>query len=422
MNRRKFAGLLAAGGIGIYAWLNFEKEGEPYSDYFRKLNTSLRGANIGIPVLVLDLDRLNRNIERLRSILNPECNYRVVVKSLPSIDLIDHVMKRMNTNRLMVFHQPFINLISKEFPDSDLLVGKPMPVAAAEMFYQQKEGGQFNPEEQLQWLVDTPQRLVEYLNLAKNLNQKLLVNFELDVGLHRGGVDSENILAEMLQIVQKNRQHLTFSGFMGYDPHVGKIPTESALKTFEKSQEIYADFKRFVAKQFPSLWSDNLCFNGAGSPSMLYHKEETECNDLAAGSCLVKPSDFDIDSLSEFEPASYIATPILKISEGTNLPGVELLNGPINWLFKNREKTFFIYGGYWKANYESPSGLKSNGLFGRSTNQDFVNGSDKLGLKVDDNIFLRPTQSERVLLQFSQMIVASGGTIQEVWKPLNYVK
>ena len=39
-------------------------------------------------------------------------------------------------------------------------------------------------------------------------------------------------------------------------------------------------------------------------------------------------------------------------------------------------------------------------------------------LKVDDFVFLRPTQSEAVFLQFPTIAVFSGGHVTDLWAPL----
>ena len=74
-----------------------------------------------------------------------------------------------------------------------------------------------------------------------------------------------------------------------------------------------------------------------------------------------------------------------------------------------------LRGGYWKAIPESPPGLSYNGLFGRSTNQEMLNGSSSVELSPDDWIFLRPTQSEFVFLQFGDIAVYENGAITERW-------
>ena len=103
---------------------------------------------------------------------------------------------------------------------------------------------------------------------------------------------------------------------------------------------------------------------------------------------------------------------MLKREETLRIPGIDL--GRLQTLWNpNRQRTFFTYGGYWKARLESPPGLVHNGLFGRSTNQEMINGSRRVNLQPGDWIFLRPTQSEFVFLQFGDIAVYDGGEIVE---------
>ena len=80
------------------------------------------------------------------------------------------------------------------------------------------------------------------------------------------------------------------------------------------------------------------------------------------------------------------------------------------------QRTYFIYGGEWRAAYRSPAGLQANALYGKSTNQAMVNGSDRTGLAVDDCIFLRPAQSEGIMREFGDIVLVRGGKIADRWK------
>ena len=100
------------------------------------------------------------------------------------------------------------------------------------------------------------------------------------------------------------------------------------------------------------------------------------------------------------------------------LPGSVGLARLMSWWNPNRTKTLFGYGGYWKAKPESPAGLELNPLFGRSTNQEMYNISSKVDIGADDWLFLRPTQSESVFLQFGEIAVYQDGRITDMWNPL----
>jgi len=418
MNRRQF--ILAGVAVGIAGAISLKPDdnGAPYNEYFSRLNKSLKDQGEYIPSMLVDLDRLDQNIAALKAQLNPEVDYRIVAKSLPSPDLLGYVMDKAQTNRLMVFHQPFLSHIAERYPNADVLMGKPMPVRAAEQFYQQLAAEpMFNAETQLQWLIDSKERLEQYLALAKIEQLSMQVNIEIDVGLHRGGLQAAEELDSLLDIIKANPGHLRFSGFMGYDPHVVKIPgiIMSPEQAYQQSQAIYQAFIDRLYQQAPEYKQQKLCFNGAGSPSVALHREKTVANELSAGSCLVKPTDFDIPTLSQYQAAAFIATPVLKKMPGTKLPAAEFAQDIFPLWDKNMQQTFFIYGGKWLAQYESPDGLQGNGLFGTSTNQEIVNGSNKVKLNVDDHVFLRPTQSEFVFLQFGDLIAYRQGQLVDKW-------
>jgi D-serine deaminase-like pyridoxal phosphate-dependent protein len=321
----------------------------------------------------------------------------------------------------MVFHQPFLtDLSSRLHQEADILLGKPMPVKTAAYYYQhlpEKTNG-LDPFTQVQWLLDTPKRIHEYIELAKSLPNRLRANLEIDVGLHRGGFRNTSELRKALQLIQENQEWIDFSGFMGYDPHVVKLPKiiRSAQKAFSLSNVYYQECKDLLRTEFPDLWDERLVFNGGGSPTLQLHQNlPSPVNDLAAGSCLVKPSTFDIPSLMEYLPACFIASPILKKFRDTTLPAIEWLKAALNFIAPSFRQSFFIYGGYWKADYFYPKGTKENKLFGSSTNQTMINAPQSVQLKVDDFVFLRPRQSEFVFLHFGEILPVRDGKILTPW-------
>lgn len=422
MKRRSL--LLGGLGLGVSAlggaWLARPSDhGAPYDDYFAALNRELKKNGPMRPCLLVDLDRLDHNIDRVRDSVArvPNRHYRIVEKSLPAAGLIGYIARRAGTRRLMSFHQPFLNIDARTWPDADLLVGKPLPVRSAELFYRQHQGA-FDPARQLQWLIDTPERLQQYLLLAQGLNVRMRINIEIDVGLHRGGVGSTDTLAVMLRRIEANPAHLQFAGFMGYDPHAGMgVPPilGSHQELFAKGMAIYQRYADYTRGQHPGLWHEGLTLNAAGSPTYKLHEAETLSNDIAVGTGMLKPTHYDLDTLADHVPAVYIATPVLKATGPVNIPSLDEKSRVFSWWDVNQRQTFFIYGGDWMAEYESPRGLQFNPVYGHSTNQEIVNASPSVGLRVDDQVFFRPTQSEFVLLQFGDLLAVRGGRIVEQW-------
>ncbi|WP_372780436.1 DSD1 family PLP-dependent enzyme [Litorivivens sp.] len=422
-SRRQILTGAALGGAVLAApWLRPGDQGGTHNAYFARLQMALKEAGLYRPTLVLDSERLYNNTQRLIEHIHSDFAYRIVGKSLPSLPLINTVRKQTRTDRVMVFHQPFLNHLAEKMPDSNLLLGKPMPTNAAKRFYAFHTNTDFDPSRQLQWLIDTPQRLKEYSQLAAALGQNMQINLELDVGLHRGGFrDAEEVALAIMSL--REDPYLEFTGFMGYEAHISKMPgivggPEQAMKN---AMAFYTQCREAAQRVLgESYRPEQLTFNAGGSSTyQMYSKQmynnSAPCNELAVGSALVKPSDFDVSTLVDHIPAAFIATPVLKTLDAVEVPGLENVAGLMSLLNPNKSRSFFTYGGYWKANPESPPGLTTNSLYGRSTNQEMLNGSDSVKLAVDDFVFLRPTQSEAVFLQFGDIAVFDGLHITEHW-------
>ena len=416
LNRRN---LLIAGGVSLgtasLAALKPADRSGPRHAYFLEMQSALKAAGISTPRLVIDRSRLNANIDTLNGHLPAGLGYRIVAKSLPSLPLLAHIQERTGTNRLMTFNLPMLLALSKESPGADQLLGKPLPVEAARQYLEAHEGGE-ETATKVQWLIDTPQRLAQYEQLAGATGQSLRVNIELDVGLHRGGVQPGADLQAMLQKISESPS-LQFSGFMGYEPHIPSLPTVFGWRdsVLNAAWSVYREALAQAAALFGEETVRTATRNAAGSPTYRYYQDMEIANEVSAGSTLLKPTDFDKPLLEDHQPAVFIATPALKVSPMTRLPGLESLTGVRRLWNPNYDKTVFIYGGHWLAKPEDPPGLSYNPIFGRSSNQEMLNGGTRLDIQPDDFVFLRPTQSEAVLLQFGDLLIYEDGKIVDEW-------
>lgn len=419
MNRRQFLFAAACSAAGVALWASRpSSRGEGgHPSYFGQLERSLRDHGLARPTMLVDLDRFDRNVDTVVREIGAR-RFRVVAKSLPSPRLLDYAMTRAGSDRLMSFHQPFLNQIARDLPATDVLLGKPMPVVAADRFHRALTPGAFDPSRQLQWLIDSPERLRQYRELAAGRDLPLRVNLEIDVGLHRGGLADPAELARMLAVIDEDPR-IEFAGLMGYEAHVAKLsglPGEQA-REFERVRFRYQRFLDVLRERMgDAADGEALTRNAAGSPTYrLWSDVEGIANELSVGSGLVKPLDFDVPTLEAHAPAIYIATPVLKSSDGLTVPGLGPMNGLWSLWDPNRARTFFVYGGYWKARPVSPPGLVENPVFGRSSNQEMLNGARSVELEVDDYVFYRPTQSESVMLQFGDLALVRGGRIVDFW-------
>ena len=400
-------GALALGGIGTMLARPAER-GAMHEAYFAGLSAALKRAGLMRPTLVIDQGRLLANIAAIRkSTVAAKLPLRVVAKSLPSPRLLETIMTGMETQRLMVFSAEMLLQLVTLHADGDYLMGKPVPVSE---FIRVAEKAGAEAAAQVQWLINTPQRLSQYIEAANARGIQLRINFEIDVGLHRGGFADPQTLSEALRTAQA--APVQVAGLMGYDPHVPKMP--SADKAWAGSQQAYAAMIA-VLRAGGLTNSTTLTLNGAGSPTFRRHCAGTVANEVSVGSAFVKPGDFDYPDLADLLPAAFIATPVIKASQDQALPGVEALSGAMHWWDRNTQRGFFIHGGHWLAKPVSPPGLQYSKLFGRSSNQELLTGSKLVDLKPDDHVFLRPDQSEALFLQFGDIAVYDGQQIAETW-------
>jgi D-serine deaminase-like pyridoxal phosphate-dependent protein len=354
---------------------------------------------------------MDHNVDVLTSSVGPAKTYRVVVKSLPSVPLLEAVMTRARTDALMVFHQPFLNAIAERFPSADALLGKPMPVAAARTFYRKLDNSAYDAAAKVQWLIDSHERLLQYQSLARELGVRMRINVEIDVGLHRGGLPEPGALRPLLETMASDPEHLIFSGLMGYEPHLTGL---RATLDDPPVREVLAVYRGFIdGARAQGVDLAGLTLNGAGSHTLKIYERDNTMNDLSAGSGVVMPTDFDTYHLSENRPALFIATPILKRYDDLKVAGDPWLADALSTWNPNMRRLYYIYGGYWKARMVSPPGVPDP-LY-QSTNQSPITTSESVDLQVDDYMFLRPTQSEHVMLQFGDLLTVRGGELVDHW-------
>lgn len=408
--RRVLIGAAAIATAGVVA-VRKGDHGGTHDAYFRALSAALRDAAVARPALVIDRARLRANVGALTATLaGSRLATRIVVKSLPCRSLLEEVARGVGGDRFMVFNGPMILEIARWRPDGELLLGKPLAAAEVAAVCDGLAALQV-PGPGPQWLVDTPERIRQYATIGQARNRVLRVNVEIDVGLHRGGFRDARDLAAALDLI-KGSPSLSFSGLMGYDPHVPKSP--SPERAYDAVIRRYTESVEVVRSRFGADTS-SFTFNTAGSPTYALHARDTVATEVAVGSAFVKPRDFDTRSLAHHVAAAFIATPVLKALDRTRIPGLEALAGVMTFFDANSERAFFIHGGHWLAEPESPPGLEYNPIFGRSSNQEMLNGSRSVVLRPDDYVFFRPTQSEAVLLEFGDLLVYEEGRIVDRW-------
>lgn len=416
MNRRRWLGLTAlAGGAAAFA-LRPAETGGPHDAFFTRLGKALREAGLSQPTLVIDRERLHANAKQVRANLDRGLALRLVNKSLPSLSLLDELSGLVGTQRQMVFNLPYLKMLAEQRPGSDVLLGKPFTVAAAAQLLAQPPRSGFDASKQVQWLIDSPERLAQYRDLARGQQLTLRINLEIDVGLHRGGVPDAATMQQVIALLREEPR-LGWSGLMGYDAHTEKIPDVAGNRERARAHVLstYRDHLAALRASGLTPVDGALTLNTGGSPTYRLHRADGPANEVAVGSALVKPSDFDTPLLADLQAAAWIATPVLKVQGFLAPNGVEPLGQAAQWWDRNQRTAHFIHGGHWLAHPESPEGLQASGLIGPSSNQQLFLGSGRQGLQPDDLVFLRPTQSEAVLQQFGDIAVVEGDRVVAMW-------
>ena len=379
-----------------------------HDGYFEGLSKALKRAGIAEPTLVIDRPRLAANIETVRYALESSpVALRVVAKSLQAPALLALVLEGTGTDRLMVFNGVMLQEITAFRPRADVLLGRPLPAAQVEAFVR-RHATDSVPAARPQWLVDSPRRLAQYADIARAHGSPMRISLEIDVGLHRGGLQGDAALAEVVDQAL-SEPLFEIAGLMGYDAHAAGAPSPAA--EIERVKARYGKARTILGEQ---LGRDpaGLTLNTAGSPTYALHLDDAVANEVAVGSAFVKPTHFDLPSLASHIPAAFIAEPVLKAVAPALIPRLEALAGDLEAIDPNTARGFFLYGGYGDARPVSPPGLAWSPLFG---GRSMLTGSARVELGEDDFVFMRPTESEGVFLQFGAIAVYDGKEIAGRW-------
>ncbi len=395
-------------------------------DYYAALETELRAKGIGRPVILIDLDRLDHNLEVVKGHLREPLHFRAVEKSLPSADLLNYILEKMGSHRVMVFHHPFLKtLLTTLPPDTDFLFGKTIPInGVAELFTQLDEPQRADATRRVQWLIDCPQTLQTYLAYFRKTGGTFSANVELDVGLHRGGAGELAELDAILTILRANKDTVTLTGLMGYDGHAYHLPVPDFMKvwatrvTLGGIQTTYRQLWDHVRAVYPDLAATVRTLNGGGSSSYALYMPDSVITDISLGSALLKPWTYDLLTLEEHVPAVFIATPVLKKLHPARIPFIGRIS------LRADVDGYYIYGGAWAVEPQYPQGLQMHALMRSApnqtlvSNQAFLYGAAEPTVEPGDFVFFRPGESDNLFL-FDEIHLVRGGKLVGTFKPFS---
>jgi len=405
--------------------------GGPIDPYFASLDAALKAASVGSPRVVIDLDRLDHNVDTILAGMGAGSAYRTVEKSLPSADLIRYIADRTGSRRLLVLHVPYLpSLLAELGPGWDVMIGKTVPIeAVAAVLDELPTDESVRVAREVRWLTSTEAGVEGFRGLAGNRGLRLRLAVELDVGLHRGGVGTEDELRTVLAAIASAPDQLEFAGYLGYDGHIPHAPAilrssrSASLAAHRKAMARYAALVGVGRTADPSLHEGDLVHNAGGSGSYPLYGRGTPVDDVGIGGAVLRPSAYPALFLGDLQPAIWIASPVLADLGATRIPFLERFTALLRWWNPNARHALAVYGGGWPGRIVSPPGVETEAITNDPPNenlvpnQSLVTASERTQVAVGDFVFWRPVNSD-AMVQFEDLVCVRGGKVVGTWSPI----
>jgi D-serine deaminase-like pyridoxal phosphate-dependent protein len=372
-------------------------------DYFENLNQQLKLNGFHHPLVIIDLDRLEFNIDLFKeSFTGSKIEFRISTKSLPNKPLIEFIASRLKTQRLMVYHHRSLGSFLEDSTPWDILMGKPEPVSFFIETYR-KFKKKFH---QITWLVDAQSRLEAYIKAAYDLEVTLKLFLEIDIGMHRGGFGGVSEINQALQTIDNAESKTELRGIMAYEGHVPYAPSFFFKQIAQKKAFLKSQQRLALLIQKSNLNKLKLWVNGGGSLTSKHHTETSQVSEISIGSVFLNPAAYScILEKWGHKAAFFIAAPILKKLNTTRIPFLPFLD--------KSKPSYFVYGGAWHAKITYPpflqesSFLKSHGNENLIPNQNLLienrASSEDSILSIGDFAFYHPHQGDAIF-QFEDIL------------------
>jgi D-serine deaminase-like pyridoxal phosphate-dependent protein len=405
--------------------------GGPVDPYFASLDAALKAVHAGSPRVVIDLDRLDHNIDSIVAGLPNAGYYRIVEKSLPSPALIRHIADRAGSHKLLVLHVPYLPSLLTELGSGwDVLIGKTVPIEAITAALDELPVDEAaRAAHEVRWLTSSVAGVEALRDVARDRELPLRLAVELDVGLHRGGVRTADELRAVLAAIGAAPDQLAFAGYLGYDGHVPHAPAlgrsrrSASLVAHRKAMARYSELVESGRSAFPALHDGDLVHNAGGSGSYPLYGPPTPVDDVGIGGAVLRPSAYPDLFLGDLQPAIWIAAPVIADLGVTRIPFLEGLTALLRWWNPNARHALAVYGGGWPGRIVSPPGVEPEALTNDPPNENLVpnqsllTASERTKIALGDFVFWRPVNSD-AMVQFEDLVCVRGGEVVGTWSPI----
>ncbi|HJL16538.1 MAG TPA: alanine racemase [Sandaracinaceae bacterium LLY-WYZ-13_1] len=309
---------------------------------------ALRGRRL--PAALVDLDALDRNVDRLaRAVAAPDKSLRVASKSVRHVGLLRRILERGGERfrGLMCFTLEEAAFLADEGFD-DLLVAYPSV---------QREGlravaARVAEGATIRLMADDETQLEAYGRAAAEAGTTLEALLELDVAyqpsswVHLGVLRSPLRSAEALASVARRAARIEgvrIVGLMGYEAHVAGLPDDNpfsralnpvrrALKRLAVPQ--VAERRRAAVETLRAAGVEPAVVNGGGTGSVETTSTEPWVTEVTAGSGFLCSHLFDYYRGTTLEPAAFFALEVCRHPQPdtvTCLGGGYVASGEPGW-------------------------------------------------------------------------------------------
>jgi D-serine deaminase-like pyridoxal phosphate-dependent protein len=369
--------------------------------------------------MIVELDRLDANINRIKSVLSgSDKTLRVATKSIRVPHLIEYVLSRGGPSfqGVMCFSPREALFLSRRGFD-DLLIAYPRiqteQLQSIETLVNDGIDGTV--------MIDETQH-VDRLESFWSVNSKPLpVCVDIDVSLrpfdalHLGVQRSplrEPVQVEAMVDRVTDSSLLTFRGFMAYEAQIAGVPDESPHHPIKNyfvkgmkllSRRDVANKRKLIYERIRSRGIEIDLFNGGGTGSLSSTVEQDCLTEVTVGSGFLQSHLFDGYANNENEPAFCFGLPVTRRPEDnivTCQSGGFIASGPTG-SDKTPRPVF-------------PEGVKPIASEGYGEVQTPLREEGDVELSIGDPVFFRPAKAGEIAERFDEYVLVRNSSVQEI--------
>lgn len=382
---------------------------------YGELNSLLQ--NEKLPLFLVDLDALDRNIERIRAKVETfGKKMRIATKSIRVPELISRVIKKGGPSfqGLLCYSIHEAQMLS-DLGFDDLVVAYPFTQASdLNVFLSLTKHGK-----QVTAMVDHLDhvRLIDEFAAAQGFSGRARVAIDIDLSFRKWGLhlgvqrSSVRDIASFKRVFEAIRasRFLSFDGVMGYEAQIAGLTDQSPFKAWmnplkKKFKALSVDDTYEKRKAIAMFLKENDAlprfFNGGGTGSLATTLTEPWLTEATAGSGFLQSHLFDYYASNENEPASCFALRVTRKPEPEVLTcqsGGFIASGETGL---DRSPVVFM-----------PDALSPISTEGFGEVQTPLKGAAARSQKIGDAVFFRPAKAGEIAEHFDEYALLSQGKI-----------